>query len=258
MSAISDVVTSNIASQTPVSETNDAKKTRVSGKTVGNPQLSEKAAKYYEELKKKYSNMDFILVSKDQKAAAQAQAGKYANPAKMVVLIDEEKIEKMAEDENYRKQYESVIANAKNGLSQMKSKIEATGAKVKGYGMQVKDNGAASFFAVMDKSFAAQRKRIAERTEKKAQEKKAAEKKANKEEQQERLEKSREKRTEDTDVSRTGRPGRPVDDEDEVVITASSMEELIRKINDYMYNGMSDLVETESERNVGHNFDFSI
>ena len=116
MSAISDVVTSNIASQKPVSETNkEPGKTKVSGKTIGNPQLSEKASKYYEELKKKYSNMDFILVSEDQKAAAQAQAGKYANPAKMVVLIDEAKIEKMAEDENYRKQYESVIANAKNG-----------------------------------------------------------------------------------------------------------------------------------------------
>ncbi|MDE7207465.1 MAG: hypothetical protein K2N90_09985, partial [Lachnospiraceae bacterium] len=38
-----------------------AQKVRVSGRTVGNPMLSEKAAKYYEELKKKYGNMDFIL-----------------------------------------------------------------------------------------------------------------------------------------------------------------------------------------------------
>ena len=33
------------------------------GKTIGDPQLSEKAQKYYEQLKKKFSNMDFILVS---------------------------------------------------------------------------------------------------------------------------------------------------------------------------------------------------
>ena len=32
------------------------------GKTIGDPQLSEKAQKYYEQLKKKFSNMDFILV----------------------------------------------------------------------------------------------------------------------------------------------------------------------------------------------------
>ena len=67
--------------------------------------------------------MDFILVSADQKEQAKAQAGSYANANKMVVLIDEEKIEKMAEDENYRKQYEGIIANAATGLSSMSSKI---------------------------------------------------------------------------------------------------------------------------------------
>jgi hypothetical protein len=54
--------------------------------------------------------MDFILVSKDMKEMAKANAGSFANPNKMVVLIDEEKIERMAVDEQYRKQYESVIA----------------------------------------------------------------------------------------------------------------------------------------------------
>ena len=34
---------------------------KITGKTIGQPKLSEKAAKYYEQLKKKYSNMDFIL-----------------------------------------------------------------------------------------------------------------------------------------------------------------------------------------------------
>lgn len=53
--------------------------------------------------------MDFILVSKDQKANAQANAASYANAGKMVVLIDEEKVERMAADENYRKQYEGII-----------------------------------------------------------------------------------------------------------------------------------------------------
>lgn len=61
------------------------------GRTIGQPELSEKGQKYYEELKKKFSNMDFILVSNDMKEIAKAQAGKYANPNKMVVLIDEEK-----------------------------------------------------------------------------------------------------------------------------------------------------------------------
>lgn len=44
------------------------------GKTIGDPKLSKEAQKYYEKLKKKYGNYDFILVSKDQKANAQANA----------------------------------------------------------------------------------------------------------------------------------------------------------------------------------------
>ena len=103
----------------------------VTGRTIGNPKLSEKAAKYYEELKRKYSNMDFILVSGDQKEKARAQAGSYANASKMVVLIDEDKIERMAEDENYRRQYEAIIANAGSGIAQMKSSLEASGTKVR-------------------------------------------------------------------------------------------------------------------------------
>ncbi|MDE7476931.1 MAG: hypothetical protein K2M91_03115, partial [Lachnospiraceae bacterium] len=79
------------------------KKTKVSGRTIGSPELSENAAKYYEQLRRKYGNLDFILVSKDQKEFAKATASSYSNPNKMVVLIDEEKIERMAEDEDYRK-----------------------------------------------------------------------------------------------------------------------------------------------------------
>lgn len=44
------------------------------GRTIGQPELSEKAAKYYEQLKKKYGNYDFILVSRDQKENAKANA----------------------------------------------------------------------------------------------------------------------------------------------------------------------------------------
>ena len=81
-------------------QTQNEKSGSVSGKTIGSPKLSKKAADYYESLKKKYSNMDFILVSEDKKEQAKAQASSYANASKMVVLIDEDKVERMAEDEN--------------------------------------------------------------------------------------------------------------------------------------------------------------
>lgn len=56
-----------------IKDTSTAKNTKadgkvaVNGQTIGNPRLSEKASKYYDQLKKKYSNMNFILVSEDQK-----------------------------------------------------------------------------------------------------------------------------------------------------------------------------------------------
>lgn len=220
---------------------NASKKTKVSGKTVGSPQLSEKAAKYYEELKKKYSNMDFVLVSSDMKEYAKSHAGSFANPNKLAVLIDDEKIERMAEDEDFRKQYEAVLNNAASGVSQLAQKLSATGAQVKGYGMQVNDGGNASFFAVVDKSLAAQRERIAQKAAGKKEAKKADEKKAKKEAAQERLD---ERRSERADSAK-----------DEVVITASSVDELVQKVNDWMFANMSDRARTEEELKVGQKFD---
>lgn len=221
-------------------------KSKVSGKTIGEPQLSEKAQKYYDQLKKKYGNMDFILVSKDMKATAQSQAGSYANANKMVVLIDEEKIERMAEDENYRKKYEGIISGATSQMQQLKSSLTASGAKVKGYGMQVNDGGNTSFFAVIDKSLEAQRKRITKKAEQKAADKK----KAQKEEKEKRAEKARAEKEGKADG-----PGKSK--EDLVTVTASSVEELLNKINDTMFAAMSDNMETEEEKRVGHNFDYS-
>lgn len=218
------------------------------GKTIGNPTLSEEGQKYYEQLKKKYANMDFILVSEDQKANAQARAGSYANPAKTVVLIDEEKIERMARDENYRKQYEGIISNSSSGLSQLKSSLEKSGAKVKGYGMQVKDGGMTSFFAVLEKSSSDQKARIAKRAEEKKAEKKAAEKKADKKAREERLQESRTQKAD----ARYGAD----DDSDSVVITANSIEELMQKINDYMFTQRGSQVQTPAERQVGQHVDF--
>ena len=216
------------------------------GKTIGEPKLSEKAQKYYESLQKKYGNMDFILVSKDMKETAQAQAGKYANPNRTVVLIDEEKIERMATDEAYRKKYEGIISGATAQLEQMKQSIISSGANVKTYGVQINDGGNTSFFAVIDKSLADQRKRIEAKALKKAEEKK----KAAKEENAERLERQREKNKPDKVSDKA--------DEELVTVTASSIEELIKKINDTVYAAMSDTAETEAEKKIGRSIDYTV
>jgi hypothetical protein len=231
------------------------KKKKANGRTIGNPELTEKAAKYYEELKKKYGNLDFILVSKDQKEFAKATASKYSNPHKMVVLIDEEKIERMAEDEDFRKQYEGIIAKGASGLTQLKNKLANMGLGVKSCGMNVYDNGATSFFATMDKSFKAQNKTAQQRlakkkAAKKAEEKKAA-KKAEQKKQQEKLETNREERRVIREEYFES------DNEDEITFTADSIEDLIDQIE-----GADYLLERNNSSNygrqVGRGFDSTI
>ena len=111
---------------------------------------------------------------------------------------------------------------------------------IKGFGMQVNDNGASSFFAVMDKAFKAQTDRLEKQRAEKKEEKKAAQKKAEKKEREEQLEEKRLKNK----------------DSQEVVITANSIEELKKKIDDYNYLQMADTVKTDAEKYLGRTIDF--
>ena len=180
-------------------------------KEIGEPKLSKKAQKYYDQLKKKFSNMDFILVSADMKEEAEANAGKYGSNKSLIVLIDDEKIEKMAEDAQYREKYEKVLRGATTQFAQMKQDLGSNADNVKAFGMKVNDNGTASYFAVIDKSLATQKKRIEEKAEKNREDKKKAQ-------QQERKDKLDGKYSDSA--------------KDEVTVTASSWDELLKKIND--------------------------
>lgn len=245
------------------SATRQSSQTKNYGKTIGEPKLSDEAAKYYDQLKSKFGNMDFILVSKDMKEQAKAMASSFANPNKMVVLIDEEKLERMATDEAFRNKYEGIIANAKSGLSQLKQSI-GSNQQVKGYGMLLNDGGNASFFAVIDKSLAAQKERI---TKKSAEKKAAAKADARKQEKKKTEEKRKEAASEKADKAsdENGKTYRDTlkdygieEDDDTIIITASSAEELERLVNDYFYNQRSDQVMTPQEKMVGQNMDFRL
>ncbi|MDD7643411.1 MAG: DUF6033 family protein [bacterium] len=230
------------------------KKSKVNGKTIGEPQLSEKGAKYYEQLKAKYGNYDFILVSKEEKANAEANAAQYANKNKTVVLIDEEKIEKMATDSEYRKKYENILSGAQAQIDQLAKSIGNLSG-VKGFGIKVNDNGASSFFAAVDKNAAANAKAQQKRLEKKAAEKKEAKKKAQKAADEKRLEKLRDqKRTEQTDDPDEW--DQIKNHEDIEVVSAGSIEELVKKVQDLAYASMSDHVMTEAELALGGHIDF--
>ncbi len=209
---------------------------KVSGRTVGNPKLSDKALKYYEDLKKKYSNMDFILVSPEHEKAAERNMDKFTSDKEMIVLIDSDKIEKMAEDEEYRKKYEGILSNASSKVGQMKKSLGANADKVSSFGMKIDDHGNASFFAVVDKTLAMQKERIAQKREETAEAKKAdAKKKAE-------------------ELLAGGMKG----DDNKVTVTAGSWDELLKKIDDVLMSDRADRMLTDQERKIGQNFDFSL
>lgn len=240
MSAIGQVDT-GIKSQYDTSAKKTSQSNTTYGNTVGNPQLSDKAAKYYEQLKKKYSDMDFVLVSNDSVDGAEQKAAKYANPNRTMVLIDADKIEKMAEDENYRQKYEDIIGSANTQLDQMKQSLGGLLGDVRTYGIKIDDGGNTSFFAVVDKSLSAQKERI----EKKAQQKKAdAAKEAKKKSEEARLKKS-----EDSKKAK---------EKETEIIEASSVEELMKKISDRALASMSDQARTQQELQLGTQVDFRL
>jgi len=218
------------------------------GKTIGKPQLSDKAAELYEELKEKYSDMDFTLVSRDMIGMAKKMAAGMGNPNKMVVLIDETKLEKMATDPKFRQEIENTIMSARNQMPKLKEMMQKNGA-ISQVGMQVTKDNRAQFFAVVDKSFKDMNERLAEkRAQKKADQKVAAKKEAKAEAKEKLKEKLAEKLHGHEEVQNK-------EDRYEV-ITADSIEELMKKIDDYMFLQRSDMVFTEQEMAVGTHIDF--
>lgn len=217
------------------------KMNNVGGRTVGNPQLSDKALKYYDQLKKKYSNMDFILVSPEKKEEAERNKGMFSSSKELVVLIDSDKIERMAEDEEYRKKYEGILAGATAQVAQMKMSLGTNASRVSSFGMTIDDHGNASFFAVVDKSLAMQRERIAEKREENVRTKKEEAKKAEKKKAEEKLAEEMK-----------------ADNGEKATVTAKSWDELLKKIDDVIMADMADHMLTSEERKVGQNFDFSL
>lgn len=239
---------------TQSSETNSVQPDKTDlGRTIGEPKLSSEAEKYYNQLKKKFGQYDFILVSSDEKENARANAGKYANNLKTVVLIDEEKIEKMATDEKFRKQYEGILSGATKQIEQIKAAAANAGTNLKGVIMQVNDNGTTSFFAALQKTTDAQKVRIEKKAEQKKKEKKAELKKSEKKAEQKRAEKKEEQKRVEENAKENNEVAT---DEDVVTIMADSFESLIKKIEEYGFNERSNNVMTKEEMMLGQSIDF--
>lgn len=223
------------------------------GMSIGDVQLSDKAKEYYNKLKSKFGNMQFIAVSSDMKEQVKANAAAYGNSAKMVVLIDDAKLEQMANDESFRKKYEGIIAMSQNRLTEARNSLAGSGANIKNFGMSVNSDGSTSFFATIEKSSKDQAERLAkkqaQKKAEKAKEKKASEKEALKK----RLEKIKEAGKSDEIDSKENINS---DDKKYVKIEADSVEELINTVSKYAYKDVEASVMTHEEKSVGQSIDF--
>lgn len=206
------------------------------GTVVGDVNLSDKAKEYYAKLKEKFHGVDFVLVSKDMKEQVEANASKYGNASKPIVLIDDEKIEKMANDPAYAKKYEGIIESSLSKLEAARNTLAASGATLKNFGMSVGEDGKTSFFAVLEKASDAankiREKNLAKHKAEKAEEKKKAEKEA----QKERLEKD------------------PEDEKEYIEFRSDSLEDLINSVSKYAFNSSASALE--AKEGIGQSIDF--
>ena len=262
------------------------------GTVIGDVSLSKEAGDYYNKLKAKFGDMEFVLVSKDQKAAVQANVSKYGNAKKPVVLIDDEKLERMATDKDFREKYEGIIAMAQNQLASMKNDLSSSGAAIKNFGMSVSEDGSTSYFAVMEKSNKAQADRLEKKREEKAEAKKQAKKaehkkveekraeakksakkaeekakhkkaEANKAEEKEKIKKAEDNKTdvkaidkEDGIDSVENNAGRGRVHRSYTEYASSSLEDLVGAVRSAAYTQSLGNVQTAAELNVGQSIDF--
>ncbi|SFB36655.1 hypothetical protein SAMN05216249_12620 [Acetitomaculum ruminis DSM 5522] len=225
------------------------------GNTIGDVKLSDKAADYLNKLKSKFHNMEFITVSEDMKAQVQQNAAAYGNSSKMVVLINEEKLERMATDESFRKKYEGIIAMSQSKMETAKNSLTSSGASIKNFGMSVDSDGNESFFATVEKSQDLQKERIekkaAQKKEEKAKEKKKAEKKA----REERIEKAKDKKAKSEDIKDT-KETEKIDDKEYLSFEADSLDDLLSKVREYSYDISASKVMTDTEKMLGGRVDY--
>lgn len=193
------------------------------------PQLSRRAQKLLEKLRKTYGNMDFMVADFDNGEDAKAILSR--GTKEFSVLFSSEELEKMASDEKYEQEYMERIRgavrmseqiNAENGFGSAFGK-DGEDSRITKMGVAFNKDGTMTYFAELEKMS---------------------------EKQQERIEKAREERAE-ADSNRGTRVINPIIKK--TTVQASSAEELLKKISEIDWSKVN-----EERKEEGNRFDFSI
>lgn len=221
----------NASKNKAAKETKEKDKADKTEKKNSSVQLSSQAKKLLDELKKKYSNMDFIVADyeNDEEAASYLSRG----TKEFSVLIDPETLEEMASDEDAKAKNIAILEDSVSQLKDMSDKLGDKKDEVAHLGVSIGKDGSVSFFAELEKIGERQKEWIEKSRENRKEEKASKEKAA--------LEK---KMQENTPYEKTQR----------TKVQADSIEELIEKINAVDWNK----VKAEEKPEEGGRFDFSV
>lgn len=213
-----------------------AKKSETATQTnnASRSQLSNRAQTFLENLRKTYSNMDFMVVDFDKGDNAKEILSR--GTKEISVLFSSEELEKMASDEKYAKEYMNRVQGAVRMSEQINQQFGFESAfgntsdegKITKIGISFNKDGTMSIFAELEKAMDKQKERIEKVREKRTEEKKAD---SRKEEANRKNGISTKKTT----------------------IQASSANELLKKINEIDWSNIREDKTTESNK-----FDISI
>ncbi len=227
----------NKKDQDKTQKSDSARKTDGANKSEHNTvQLSDKAKALLQELKKQYSNMDFIVADYDTEEEAASYLSR--GTKEYSVLIDTDELERMAEDEDVKNQNLALLDEAVGKLDELKEQLKDTenGDQVVQLGVTIGKDGEISFFAELEK-IGERQKEFADKIREEAKESAADAQTAN-----------AEKAAQNYDAHN-------VDKNKRTTVYADSTEELLEKITGVDW----DSVEEETTANMpGGHFDFSI
>ena len=198
------------------------------------PQLSDRAKALLEELKKKYTDMDFMVAEYE----TEEEASEYLSRGTKAfsVLIDPKTLEEMATDEEVKEKYLQVMEDSRTQLSDMIEELDdEEEQQIKRVGVSIDRDGTVSYFAELEKTNAKQQERIEKSREEKAEKEKKAEKNEKAEKQEEALQKA------------------ASDKRKKAFVEADSIEELLEKIRSFNWD---EVQETEVKR-MGGKIDFT-
>ena len=214
----------------------DDKKTDSTKKTNNDSvQLSDKAKALLQELEKTYNNADFYVAEYETEEEAADYLSRGSKDYS--VLIDPEELERMANDDEVKKQNLSLLDESLNKLGEMKEELKETGREdeVVTLGVNIGKDGQVSYFAELEKA--------GERTKEFVDKIREDKKEAAKEAEAEKAEKNPNQGKYNYEHSKRA------------TVTANSVEDLFEQIKNFNWDNVK---EETTIPMPGRNFDFTI